>query len=212
MTVGWYEFRYVCPDCGAVHYYKPRNGCQNCDRLTLKKEPNRQVKMTEEHVELKLGIDRNRLDDEWVDHPAMYHYWACHAAEAQIRYDETKSKLDLIKAELDDDIRTDPQAYGVKKVTEKAIENAILIQPSYKSVLKKMHQARHDLEIARANLNSLEHKKRALSLLTELWIRDYYSDPAIRPLTEDGENFAKQTVRSRGRRRMERDHEDGEDE
>ena len=149
--------------------------------------------------ELRLEIDRLRLDDEWADQPRMFHVWALKVAEYQARYDEVKSELELMQAELGRDIRDQPESYGIDKVTVDAVNGMILTQGEYQVVGRKLNHASHDVQVAKAAVSALEHRKRALTMLVELWIRDYYADPRLRNMTDD----EKREVRTRGRRRAE---------
>lgn len=160
--------------------------------------------------ELRLQIDRLRLDEEWSDQPKMFHNWSLQVADAQLTYDQAKAKLDVTCAELSDGMRKDPESFGLDKVTEKAIELAIPLQPDHQLAVNRVNKARHTLEVAKAAVNALEHRKRAMSLLVELFIRDYYSEATVKPRSEAGETYMKDQVRNRGRRRLE-DQQDGGD-
>ena len=53
----------------------------------------------------EIFIDKNSLDEELVRQPQLYCYWAERETEALYERDKCKEKLDLVKAELDGDIR-----------------------------------------------------------------------------------------------------------
>ena len=152
--------------------------------------------------ELRLEIDPLRLDDEWVDQPRTYHAWAVRAADAQAAFDRAKSELDLVTADLGKQIRDNPQEFGLAKVTEGSIEEAIKTQSIYAHAVEDMNERRHAMGIAQAAVQALDHRKRALSMLVELWVRDYYSRPHDDAPTEAGEAYRKQVARTRGRRRV----------
>jgi len=195
-----YRHKFVCCSCDAVHYYNP-NKCQSCGCLYLTKEMNMST-IKDPADDLRLDIDRNRLDDEWANQPLLYWKWARKAADAQLKLDQAKSNLDVEKAELDNDIRTSPGEYDLKdiKITENVISGAINASRIYQIAVKKVAEARHELEIANAAVNAIEHRKRALSLLVELWIRDYYSDPHANASSEEGDAWQKRQVRTAGQR------------
>ena len=162
--------------------------------------------------ELRLEIDRHNLEEEWEGHPQMYHAWAKKVAGYQATYDHAKSRLSVVAAELDRDIRNDPSLFGVpQKLTETVIYNTVILQPEHKKATKELHEASHNLGIAKAAVDALEHRKRALTLLVELWIRDYYSKPSLRnALAPDDEEPDKENTRTRGRRRLERERDNDE--
>lgn len=121
-----------------------------------------------------LKIDKYSLDEEWLKQPSLYLEWAEQVVEAQSNRDRKKEQLDVVKAELDIDIRSNPEKYGISKITEGAIQNIILTEGSCRDAndnyLKSVETVRM-LEIAR---ESLEHKKKALESLTQLYLNGYY--------------------------------------
>lgn len=203
----YYKFKFVCKRCKATHWYRPKTGCQKCGKLLLEKIKVRGENKVSEELELNLDIDRLRLDDEWVKHPKEYHVWADHAASCQFNYDRAKSELELTKAEIDRDVRQDPSNYGLAKISEVAITNTIILQSEYQAATKTVNSTRHELECARAAVSALEQRKRQLTVLVELFIRDYYSEATIRK-TDEVKDFEKGNVRSRGRKRRQMEQED----
>ena len=203
-----YKFKYVCERCKAVHYYRPKKGCQNCGKLLLKKISNKEEKMNDEVLELNLEVDRLRLDEEWAKHPQEYHEWALEFADCQYEFDKVKSKLELVKAILDGDIRNNPGDFNLEKITEAVVTNTIIVQPEYQSAIKQLNDSRYELEQCKANVNALDQRKRQLTVLAELWIRDYYSEATVHGKTNEGKEFEKSEVRNRGRKRRERQVED----
>ncbi len=161
--------------------------------------------------ELNLDIDPMKLDQEWVKHPKQYHVWAKKFADAQFEFDKSKSKLELVKATLDSEIRSQPESFGLSKITENVVTNTIITQPEHRQATKELNEKRHELEILKAGVTALEHKKRQLTVLAELWIRDYYSTPTVHGTSEEGKDFEKRTARERGRKRREQLLEDDED-
>lgn len=206
-----YKFKYICKKCKAVHYYRPKKGCQNCGKLLLEKTINEDKKVNEESetLELNLEVDRLRLDEEWAKHPQEYHEWALAFADAQYEYDKAKSSLELTKAILDGDIRNNPGDFDLKeKFTEAVVTNTIIVQLEYQAAVKKLNAARYELEQRKADVNALDQRKRQLTVLAELWIRDYYSEATVKGQTDEGREFEKRTARERGRKRREREKED----
>ena len=160
---------------------------------------------------LRLEIDRLRLDEEWANQPLMVHEWGLEAADAQLRLDRAKTNFDIVSADLSNDVRKNPGDYGIKdKLTEKMIEAAVTADPKYRAAADKINTARHDLEYARSAVNALEHRKRALTLMVELFVKDYYSEMTVNMNSEEAANWQKQRVRGGGRQRLERQREDRE--
>ena len=151
----------------------------------------------------RLEIDPLRLDKEWLEQPMLYHAAAVRAADAQHALDEAKAKMEQTWAETANNIRTNPELYEVAKATEKAVEEATYLQPDYKIEVKAYNRAKHEKALADADVQALDHRKRALTLLVELWIREYYIDKSPVARTAESEDWEKRQTRNRGRRRLE---------
>lgn len=147
-----------------------------------------------------IQIDRNSLDDEWVEQPGLYHRYAVALADAKQELDYEKANLDLVKAELDADIRTDPEAYGLARTTESAIESTILTQKRYRVAQKKVREAKHRVDVLSAAVGALDHRRKALENLVSLFLADYYSKPkAPDGAREKMAEVEKRVVRRKGR-------------
>lgn len=170
-----------------------------------------ECRMTDE-VKLRLDIDKHRLDEEWAEQPNQFYYWSIKAANAQLAYDAAKSELALQAAKLDREIREDPSAFGVGKINNDVVEAAVLQQPEYKAHQKTVGLRYNELLHYRAAVDALEHRKRALTMLVELYTREYFADSHSRKseLTED----EIREVRQRGQRkwRQQMKQEDQSDE
>lgn len=155
---------------------------------------------------LDLQIDPLRLEVEWTKHPAIFGLWAEKAAESQAVLDEVKSKLDLVKATVDQEVRESPGSFGIEKVTETSVLNAVNLDPRMRVATEKVNEAKKNVYLHKAAVDALEHKKRALTLLAELWVKEYYSElgmPKVENLTEDD----KRALRRRGQARRERERD-----
>lgn len=159
-------------------------------------------------AELRLEIDRLRLDEELVGQAVQIYTWSKKVADAQLEYDEAKAALDLADAELDRAIRDTPDQYGIAKLTNEVVNQTILLQPDHQVSQKVVNRCKHRLGMAQAAVNGLEHRKRALTLLVDLFTKEYYSEPSRRKELSEEE---KEAIRSRGRRRIEREEMSSED-
>lgn len=150
-----------------------------------------------------LKIDPLNLEKEWIKQAELMWEWTKSAADAQHAYDTAKSNLSLTEADLASSIRDDPGLYGVSKISNEAVAVAVKIQPEYKSAVKKVDKARHTLALTNGMVTALDHKKRALGMLVELWVRDYYASPTGNKMSDE----EKVAVRSRGRRKRQKEED-----
>lgn len=166
--------------------------------------------------EIRLTIDKNRLDVEWEEQAIMFFVQGQKLAEAQREHDRAKAVLSLKEAQLDKEIRENSDEFfgeDSKKPTETQIKNAVVMQPEYQALEKKVIDAKYDLNIADKAITALEHRKRALTLLTELYFKDYWVKGNSRTASGGMSDSEKESIRTRGaRRREEESSEDNEDE
>jgi len=135
--------------------------------------------MTQENDDF-LSIDRDRLDEEWVNQPRLYYKYAEMLADARLKHDTRKNQLELVRAELSNKIRKKPEEYGLDKITESVVEGTIILQEEYQDVVNKVNKAKHQMEVIQAVVVALDHKKKALEKLVDLEFQNYHSEPKAR--------------------------------
>jgi hypothetical protein len=133
--------------------------------------------MTEEYRDYKedLQINIHALPAEWERQPQLFIYWAEEHAYAMQKRDKAKERVDLLRAQLDSDLRINFTEYGfTAKPTEAAISAAILQQPDYMTALEELSDANVNLNLMLAAKNGMETKRKALENLTQLQIAGFY--------------------------------------
>jgi len=155
-----------------------------------------------ETIDLEIQIDENSLDVEWVGQPRMYFKYASMLADAKREQDQAKVELDLVTAELDMVIRSDPDKFGIGKVTEAAIKATVLAQKEYGKAQKAVLTAKHGVDVLGAAVTALDHRKKALEGLVQLRLANYFSEPrAPEGAKERLGEASKENIRRRGRNR-----------
>ncbi len=150
--------------------------------------------------ELRLEIDRDRLADELVGQPLQLYMWATKVADAQLELDTAKSALSVTYAELDKEIRDDPESFGIAKLTNEVVGQTIITQPQHRAAEAKVNRCKHAVGVLKAAVDGLEHRKRALTLLVEIESREYYADPRSKRGEMTDEDKA--ALRNRGKNRL----------
>lgn len=123
------------------------------------------------------AIDKDRLDEEWVNQPLLYYKYAMKLADAREDFERAKARKDVVEAELDAAIRRDPPAFGLEKITEDALKKAIIRQRRYTEAQEELIKARHSMDVLEVKVNTLDHKKRGLEKLVDLRLKEYFSEP-----------------------------------
>lgn len=126
-----------------------------------------------------IRIDESSLDVEWLDQPVKMLEYSRHAAEMRREMDRAKDALDLSKAELDRKIRTRPEKFGLEKVTEGAVVNAIIAHEDYQNALSDYNDARYENEVAQGAVRAFEQRKSALENLVKLFGQQYFAGPTL---------------------------------
>jgi len=126
-------------------------------------------------------IDEQRLDTEWLRQAAMVFSIGKRLAEATKQLTLTKNKQKAFAAELSHEIRSNPGAYGLTKVTENALDNAILANETHAKMSQNLVQLQYDVDMLTGADKALIHKRVALQNLTDLLGRHYIADREWKP-------------------------------
>lgn len=125
-----------------------------------------------------IQIDKFALDIEWEQHPAKYMKWAEDLAQAIFERDDQKQKNDILEAQLDKKYRKELLAKE-GKVTEGMVSAAIKTDEEYIEAINKLNQKNFNVNILTSVRVAMDSKKKALELLTQLFLSSYYSKPVI---------------------------------
>ncbi len=148
-----------------------------------------------------LKINKHKLDDELVNQSGLYMKYAEQNAEALFDRDRAKENLDVVRAEIDSEIRNNWEAFGFeKKPTETAISGCIMQDEKYREANGDLIEKNRDTNILAAAKEAMNHKKSALSNLVALYLAGYYSEVPMpkdkkEDITEKKIGSEKQSVR-----------------
>jgi hypothetical protein len=129
------------------------------------------------NYEQDLYIDEAALDIEWLNQPMLMLQYTELAAAARREVDRVKEKISVVRAELDKEIRSDPEKFDILKVTESAISNCILIQKRYTEIQNDLIDAQYDYQMKQGAVQAVEHRKQALENLSKLLGLQYFASP-----------------------------------
>ena len=136
--------------------------------------------MSEKNYEKDLRIDKHALEIEWEKQPTLFMQYAELEADAQEVKDRAVQKLGITQAEMDAKIRKDPSGYGLgDKVTDTAIKHIVVNSKEYKAAEDAVIVATKKVRIFGSAVTAMEHKKRALTKLTDLYLGGYYSSGGV---------------------------------
>jgi len=125
-----------------------------------------------------LSIDINELDSEWVRQPRIFEKICRMSSRAKREVEHCKNVLEALKAEKASIIRKNPGKHGLLKITDKAIEAAILEDKEYLSAVTRAMDAKYQSDVLTGAVRALEHKKDSLEYLTRLYLSNYFIGPS----------------------------------
>lgn len=132
------------------------------------------------HYEKDIEIDETSLDIEWLEQPKLFMQYSRHLADMRRRTDEMKQTLDVVKAEIDRDVREDPERFQITgKVTEGAITSAVLTNEAYKTAYQAFLDAKYEMDMAQSAVRAFEQRKEALEYLVKLHGQQYFAGPQL---------------------------------
>lgn len=132
-------------------------------------------------------IDETNLDKMWFKFPREYMKQAVELADAREELERSKAAEEVAAAEVDRDVRREPIKYGIEKITEKVVENAVLLSEKYRKARERTIKARHSVDIQTAYVHTLDAKKAALENGVKLLLANYFSEPREKE-SRDGMN------------------------
>ena len=129
------------------------------------------------NYEQDIRIDPNSLDVEWLEQPGLMRKYTIHSALMEKTKDEAKEKLDLMKAQIELNIRENPEKYGLAKITEAAVQSTVLLQEEYQEAAREYNDAKYEHNIAVGAVRSIDQRKTALENLVKLLGTSYFAGP-----------------------------------
>jgi len=139
--------------------------------------------------EKDIRIEESALDVEWLDQSSLMFRYAQNAAECRRKLDLAKEALDFVRAELDKEIRTSPEDFGIEKVTEAVVQNAIITQERYKEANVNFINRKFEADIAQGAVRAVDARKDALENLVRLNGQQYFAGPKMpRDLSKERED------------------------
>jgi len=140
------------------------------------------------NYEKDIRIDETALDIEWLEQPSLMIKYARIAAHCRMVLDQKKEALDLVKAHLDQEIRSNPSEFGIEKITEQVMLNTIIDQVPYKEAFAEYLEAKFEADVAQGAVRAFDARKDALENLVRLNGQQYFAGPKMpRNLTQERE-------------------------
>jgi len=127
-----------------------------------------------------MSIDDTCLDIEILDQPELVLKYTQLCEDAKKEMDEEKEELDLLAAQIDYEVRSDPKKFGIEiKLTETLITNTVKQTEDWQKKNKKYLEVRHTYGILKGAITATDHRKTSLELLVKLYNSNYFAGPSV---------------------------------
>ena len=127
--------------------------------------------------EKEMSIDESQIDMECLDQAKLMLKVTRLEAELDKAEDNAKEAKELAFAELDKEIRSDPEKFGVEKVTEASVKSAILSCQKYKDANQAYINAKFEAKCANGAVRACDQRKSMLETLAKLHGQSYFAGP-----------------------------------
>jgi hypothetical protein len=124
-------------------------------------------------------IDPNQLDVAAVTQGDLFFRWAEQAVAAQIELDQAKLKLELVETRLQMECRSNPENFGLAKVTEQGVATAVRAHRDYAEAYKEFLAAKENSLLLGKAVEAMEQRKRMIEVLTTLHGQQYFAGPSV---------------------------------
>ena len=134
-------------------------------------------------------IDKFNLDEECDRQVGLKLKYGKLLAEARESEALAKNELKVVMAEVDKEVRADPKRFGIAKPSEKAFENAVLLDLRVQSLIGDSIRAGFEVDIREAQVYALSDRKSMLEKEVDLFLSGYFSRPNTNG-KEGGKNWS----------------------
>ncbi len=127
----------------------------------------------------QLAIHLNALHTDAQGQPALAEQAGEMAAEAKAAAKRARLEADEARAFFERDIRKNPGAHGVGKVTEGSVAAAVAVNSQVGVAERAAIAAQEAADRAEAVANAYKHRRSMLKIEAELWLANYFGDVVV---------------------------------
>ena len=124
----------------------------------------------------RLAINIYDLHNDVATQPSYYADVAEVAAELKAEVQAAKSNLELVKAEINSDVRANPGQYNLDKVTEGAIQTAVTLSGRVKEADAVYALACRQHDMIQVLVTAFEHRRSMINNEVQLYINNYWGE------------------------------------
>lgn len=157
-----------------------------------------------------IEIDPELLDVEWLQHPKKVMKYIELAAAADKDVKRLKEKMDIVRAQQDEEARKRMER-NEEKITEAKVTAFIVQSKEMKEAQDALREAEYDAVILKGAVNAFGQRKNALENLVTLYLAGYFSGPKEPHNLTDIKNKALERADKNIRKRLNKKREENDD-
>lgn len=130
-----------------------------------------------------LKVDLNGLDENAVNQAILYAEYSLLWVEAIKARDDLKRNLELLRSDLDEMIRAEPNKYGWEKdkaPTEAFVSQRIINDPDYIDLNDQLAKSQYEVNVTAVIKESFDKRGHSINVLKDLYIGNYFSTTSPR--------------------------------
>lgn len=140
-----------------------------------------------------VSIDRCDLEREMIEAADKHLEATDLAAAADDKVTRLKHKRDVLKADISLKVRSEPDRYGVEKVTEGAIDAVILTDEEFQEHMDKLHKAMYEADQAAGLVDAFHTRKKMIEGLIQFQLAGFMAQPS--GARQENTNKARERIR-----------------
>ena len=122
----------------------------------------------------KLVVDTNQLHLSAQEQPELMQLAGELAAEAKYAARKARLAAEIASATAAKDIRKNPATFGISKVTESSISEAVVLHPQVVKANTEAIEADKESDMAATIAVAFEHRKAVLRIEADLYANEYW--------------------------------------
>ena len=148
----------------------------------------------------QLNVERGNMDEMLATQPLRYMWAVGMAVEAAQARAALEQKLDVVKAEVYLDLKS--QTQNGKPLSEAAIKELTPADPRVQRVVKDLDDAKADQKLIEGLVDAFQQRKTMLAKMVERDVMGFYSDPGQKNKKQQFEDGARDVLQEGMDRRV----------
>ena len=121
----------------------------------------------------KVDIHNLHLEDQ--KQPSLVEKWGTRWAEARDKERRGKRNLEIVYAEIEKEVRSNPEDYNIEKITENAVRSAVVISKKYNDIYNEHLDSCKEVDLMGVARDTIADKRASIDGEIKLFLNSYYA-------------------------------------